>query len=213
MNVSLILGHPNPLSFNHAIAHTALDVLRSLGHTVFFHDLYAEDFDPNLPFCEFNQNAELPVDVRDYCEELKISSGIIVIHPNWWGQPPAIVKGWIDRILRPGVAYNFAEGDKGEGVPIGLLEGTAALVFNTSNTPVEREMNVFGDPLEILWRSCIFGLCGIKDFFRKNFGVVITSSAKKRRIWLEEVKNTTAHCFSGVSCNATNRTKSVLFDS
>jgi NAD(P)H dehydrogenase (quinone) len=196
MNISVILGHPNPLSFNHVIAHTAHHVLKGLGHTIFFHDLYAEGFDPNLPFDEFDENAELPADIRNYCKELMSSKGIIVVHPNWWGQPPAIVKGWIDRIFRPGVAYMFAERDKGEGVPIGLLEATAALVFNTSNTPLEREMKVFGDPLETLWRNCIFGLCGIKDFFRKNFGVVITSSYERRKIWLEEVKQAIAHHFS-----------------
>jgi len=54
-----------------------------------------------------------------------------VVHPNWWGQPPAILKGWIDRILRPGVAYQFLEGDAGEGVPVGLLKAETALIFNT----------------------------------------------------------------------------------
>ena len=37
--------------------------------------------------------------------EIREADGIIVIHPNWWGQPPAIMKGWVDRVLRVGVAY------------------------------------------------------------------------------------------------------------
>jgi len=45
------------------------------------------------------------------------------------------LKGWIDRIFRPGVAYEFNEGDKGEGIPVGLLKAKKAIVFNTSNTP------------------------------------------------------------------------------
>lgn len=56
------------------------------------------------------------------------------------GQPPAILKGWVDRVIRAGVAYEFAEGDSGEGVPIGLLKAKSALVFNTSNTLEEREL-------------------------------------------------------------------------
>ena len=55
-------------------------------------------------------------------------------------QPPAILKGWIDRVMRPGVAYEFLEGDSGEGVPNGLLKAKTALVFNTSNTPEDREL-------------------------------------------------------------------------
>jgi NAD(P)H dehydrogenase (quinone) len=51
-----------------------------------------------------------------HCREIADVDGIIV-HPNWWGQPPAILKGWVDRVLRPGVAYRFLEGDAGEGVP------------------------------------------------------------------------------------------------
>ncbi len=188
MNISVILGHPNPLSFNHAIARTAIRVLEGLGHTIFFHDLYAEGFYPNLPLAELDENANLPVDIQSYCEELAASNGIIVVHPNWWGQPPAIVKGWIDRVFRPGVAYRFLEGDKGEGVPIGLLKAKVALVLNTSNTPYEREAIIFGDPLENLWKKCIFGLCGIENVFRRNFSVVITSSEGRRKIWLDEVK-------------------------
>jgi len=100
------------------------------------------------------------------------------------------LKGWIDRIFRPGVAYEFNEGDKGEGIPVGLLKAKKAIVFNTSNTPPKREMEVFGDPLETLWKNCIFGLCGVKakDFYRRTFGVVITSSGKQREKWLKEVK-------------------------
>ena len=63
------------------------------------------------------------------------------------GQPPAILKGWIDRVIRPGVAYRFLEGDSGEGVPLGLLRAQTALVFNTANTPEDRESLVFRDRL------------------------------------------------------------------
>ena len=56
------------------------------------------------------------------------------------GQPPAILKGWIDdRVLRPGIAYEFIEEDSGEGVPNGLLKAKSALVFSTSNTESHRE--------------------------------------------------------------------------
>lgn len=105
------------------------------------------------------------------------------------GAAPAILKGYIDRIFRPGVAYRFEEGDGGEGIPRGLLKAKAAVVFNTSNTSLERETEVFGDPLETLWKNCIFDLCGVSTFYRRTFGVIVTSAAEQRRAWLDEVQD------------------------
>lgn len=191
----LLLAHPVAGSFNHAIAGTAAEALSAAGRKVFFHDLYAEGFDPLLPGEEIGRDAELPPAIARHCGELEESEGIVVVHPNWWGQPPAILKGWVDRIIRPGVAYEFLEGDGGEGVPRGLLQGKKALVFNTANTPAERERDAFGDPLELLWRHCIFGLCGIEEVLRRTFTVMVTSSEKERKEWLEEVRRAVGECF------------------
>ena len=188
MKVSVILAHPDPRSFNHAIAQTALSALRENGHQVAFHDLYAEGFDPLLPAAEIPEGTPLDPRIAAHCAEVAAAEGIVIVHPNWWGQPPAILKGWVDRVLRPGVAYKFLEGDSGEGVPIGLLKARAALVFNTSNTPRKRELGVFGDPLETLWKTCIFDLCGVKTFYRRMFGMVVTSTLEERQGWLAEVR-------------------------
>jgi NAD(P)H dehydrogenase (quinone) len=188
MKISVILAHPDPASFNAAIARTAVRHLEKNGHRVCFHDLYAEGFDPLLPAAEIPKEAALPSPVAVHCEEIRRADGIVLVHPNWWGQPPAILKGWVDRVIRPGVAYEFLEGDAGEGIPRGLLPARAALVFNTSNTRPEREREVFGDPLETLWRHCIFGLCGVHNFHRRTFSMVVTSTEVERRRWLEEVE-------------------------
>lgn len=195
MKVSLIVAHPNKASFNHAIAESAVDELRRNNHKIFYHDLYDEKFDPILQADEIPKDVILPVEIDNLCEEIAQSAGIVIIHPNWWGQPPAILKGWVDRVIRPGVAYEFLEGDGGEGIPNGLLKGKTALVFNTSNTPAEREQKVFGDPLEALWKNCIFDLCGVKDFYRKMFAVIVTSSEKQRKAWLQEVRETVNRFF------------------
>jgi putative NADPH-quinone reductase len=94
----------------------------------------------------------------------------------------------VDRVIRPGVAYMFAEGDSGEGVPVGLLKAHTAVVLNTSNTNANREETVFGDPLERIWKDCIFDLCGVKNFYRKMFRIVVTSTEQQRRQWLAETK-------------------------
>jgi putative NADPH-quinone reductase len=187
MKISLIIAHPDKDSFNSAIAKRCLETLAANGHTVCFHDLYAENFQAVLPAHEIPRTAELSGDLIKHCDEISTVDGIIVVHPNWWGQPPAILKGWIDRVLRPGIAYEFIEGDSGEGVPVGLLKAKSALVFNTSNTDSNREIHVFKDPLETIWKNCIFDLCGVHDFQRRMFNIVVTSSEKQRIGWLSEV--------------------------
>ena len=176
MKISVLLAHPDNKSFNHAIADYAIDQLKQAGHEVIYHDLYAENFDPIQPQEEFPKEVSLPPEIEKHCREIAKAEGIIIIHPNWWGQPPAILKGWIDRVIRPGVAYEFIEEDKGEGIPNGLLQADRALVFNTSNTETERENRVFGDPLETIWENCIFDLCGVKKFYRRTFNIIVTSS-------------------------------------
>jgi len=186
--VSLILAHPDKGSFNHAIAAAAAKTLKENGYRVHFHDLYKERFDPLLFEYEFSQNAPIPSAIQKHCRQISAADGIVIVHPNWWGMPPAILKGWIDRVLRPGCAYNFLEGAKGQGVPVGLLKAKTVVVFNTSNTAARREKKVFGDPLERIWKDCIFGLCGPKRFYRKMFHIIVTSSIQQRKQWLKETK-------------------------
>lgn len=188
MNISIILAHPNPGSFNHAIAKAAAEALCQNGHEVVLHDLYQEQFDPLLPAAELLRDPTLAPALARHCEETVNADGIIIVHPNWWGMPPAILKGWIDRVLRPEVAYRFEVNDKGEGVPVGLLKARAAIVFNTANTPDDREREIFGDPLELLWKKCVFALCGVKRVHRRPFTVVVTSTPEQRAHWLAEVR-------------------------
>ncbi len=186
MRISIILGHPNPGSFNHALAAAVQEALQKNGHQVILHDLHKEGFDPILPAPELGRDAQLPPLVKAHCDEIIQAEGIVIIHPNWWGQPPAIMKGWVDRVLRQGTAYKFGVNDKGEGIPIGLLKAQAALVLTTSNTPPERELEDFGDPLDNLWKRCIFNFCGIQKVERRNFEVVIISTPDQREKWLED---------------------------
>jgi putative NADPH-quinone reductase len=195
MRISVILAHPDNRSFNHAIARTAVETIEKNGHRVFFHDLYQEGFDPLLCSEEIPKDAQLTGLIKKHCEEISAADGIVIVHPNWWGQPPAILKGWVDRVIRPGIAYEFLEGDAGEGVPKGLLKAGTAIVFNTSNTASEREKDVFGDPLETIWKNCIFGLCGVAHFHRRTFSIVVTSTEIKRNQWLDETRRAIDNLF------------------
>ncbi|MFH1821368.1 MAG: NAD(P)H-dependent oxidoreductase [Methanobacteriota archaeon] len=195
MKILLILGHPDKGSFNHAIAESVKSTLLKMGHQVMFHDLYAEGFEPILPPGEISASGKVDSTIKTHCEELISADGIIIVHPNWWGQPPAIIKGWIDRVLRPRIAYRFY-GTTEAGIPEGLLKAKTALVFNTSNTFEEREKAHFGDPLENLWKICVWNFCGVKKFFRKTFSVIVESSLEQRKQWLKEVEELVTKEFS-----------------
>lgn len=188
MKISVILGHPYNESFNAAIAETVVTTLKKSGHMVVFHDLAQEDFDPVMSGSELvKDTTENPL-VLTHQKEIREAEGVIIIHPNWWGQPPALLKGWIDRVLREDIAYTFPEGDNGGGLPIGLLKAKVGLVFNTSNTPENRENTAFGDPLHRIWKDCIFDFCGIKVFDRIIFRVIANSTKAQRSKWLAEVE-------------------------
>ena len=187
MKVSVILAHPYEKSFNHAIYDKVINTLEESGVDGFFHDLYKERFDPVL---SKNELGKLPAKdklVRTYAKELVASDVLVFIHPNWWGQPPAILKGYIDRVIRPPYAYDFPENDAGGGLPIEKLKGKVGVVFNTSNTEELRENEYFRDPLSSIWEKCVFGFCGIEETHRVMFRVVADSTEEVREKWLEEV--------------------------
>jgi len=191
MKVLVIIGHQRKGSFCHAIAQTAVGQLKAAGHEVLYHDLYEEQFDPILPDEEIPKGAALSPVVRRHCDEVTAADGFLVVHPNWWAQPPAILKGWIDRVFCQGVAYEFGEG----GAIVGHLAGKTAVVFTTSNTPRDVELKLFGDPLQNLWETCVFGFCGVERFYRRNFESIVMSDQQQREGWLAEVQQTVAEYF------------------
>ncbi|MFH0916214.1 MAG: NAD(P)H-dependent oxidoreductase [bacterium] len=182
----VVLGHPNQESFNHAIATTAVKALQANGHEVIFHDLYAEGFDPVLTQEEFTAEEVSDAVVKAQCDQVAAADALVVIHPNWWGQPPAMVKGWMDRVLRFGVAYTFEE-ENGEEVAVGLLRARSALILNTCMTTEENDRSQYGDPLERLWKNSVLGFCGVTEFHRLNFRMVQTVSQEEREAMLESV--------------------------
>jgi putative NADPH-quinone reductase len=183
MRILLILGHPKPHSLNHAIAEEASMVLKELGHEIIFHDLYRERFDPVMSAGEEQlPEAELPEVIKTHLYDFKEADGVVFVHPNWWGGPPAILRGWIDRIVRAGSCYDFTE----HGV-VSHVGNKIVQIFSTSNTPRDVEIKVYGDPIENFWKVVVFGLLGTKSFERRNFESVVLSTTEERHHWLAEV--------------------------
>ena len=109
MHILLVLAHPLAESFAAAVAGTARETLEEAGHTVDVLDLYRENFDPRLTAAERAGYFDIPYDsseVANLVARLKAAEGLILVFPQWWFNFPAILKGFFDRVLAPGVAFS-----------------------------------------------------------------------------------------------------------
>jgi putative NADPH-quinone reductase len=186
----VVVSHPDAASFNHAIAHDSAAVLEALGFTTYLCDLYADNFDPVITKGEVRGQRTEDQLTNMYISLLASAEVLVVVHPNCWGAPPAMMKGWMDRVFAEGSAYAFEKScDQGD-VPRGLLRTDIAIVFNTSNTDEDRERVEFGDPLERIWSDCLLRYCGVQKIIRRIFRIIATSSVQQREAWLREVRQT-----------------------
>ncbi|MEG3083015.1 NAD(P)H-dependent oxidoreductase [Sphingomonas sp. PB2P12] len=103
---AVILCHPDPSSFDHAIADTYRDAVRAAGQTVVLRDLYALRFDPVLKADE-RPTLGSPVISADVMAEIDVLAGsdvFVLIYPIWFGSAPAMMKGYVERVFGAGVA-------------------------------------------------------------------------------------------------------------
>lgn len=200
-DVMLLLAHPRATSYCHAIAERIGEQLLQLGHRVRSHDLYAERFDPILASYESHTSGELIESVLTreedplialHREELRRAEALVVVHPNWWGMPPAILTGWVNRIVVPGVAYRLADAT---GHPEPLAPIQDLFVINTSDTTDEREETLYGDPLASIWGRCVAPYLGGPRVTRRVLRPVTNASAEQRSHWLDEIDALTARTF------------------
>ncbi|MFI8101170.1 NAD(P)H-dependent oxidoreductase [Streptomyces sp. NPDC086023] len=189
----MYLAHPRPGSFNHALFDAVVAELRARGATVSAHDLCAEGFSPVLSAYETETVEAAPrahdAQVSLHRAEVATLDALVFVHPNWWGMPPAVLTGWVQRVLAPGVAYKLGTAD---GEPAGLLRAGRALVLNTSDTPADREASEFGDPLHHIWSACVLPYVGVSDVRRFVFRTVTDSSGEERATWLARARQQAA---------------------
>ena len=116
MEVVVVLAHPNDDSWNHEIASCACDALRRAGHLVHLLDLYALGFTAAMTEDERRAyHTSVPVldpMVADHAALVRAADALVFIYPTWWSAMPAILKGWLERVLVPGVAFRFDERGK-----------------------------------------------------------------------------------------------------
>lgn len=136
MRVLLIYCHPCPESFNAAIRDTALTSLRDSGHDVHLTDLYAEGFDPVMSADE-RRGYHTPVEnerpVADHLERLRWAEALVIVYPTWWYGPPAMLKGWLDRVWLPHATFGMPE--PGKPISRKLTNIRAIVAISTLGSP------------------------------------------------------------------------------
>jgi putative NADPH-quinone reductase len=123
MKVLVIHAHPVPESFNTALFHTVVATLERAGHEVRGTDLYAEGFDPVLSTAErrryHDDAAANEAAVAGHVAALRWTEAVVFVFPTWWFNVPAMLKGYLDRVWLPGVAFHMdpAGGPISRGLP------------------------------------------------------------------------------------------------
>lgn len=166
MNILLVVAHPEPTSFNAALAGVAHSTLRDMGHDVRVSDLYAmgwkavadgDDFaireNPHVLRLDKEQTfahegGTTSADIAAEQEKVAWADLVIFQYPMWWFGPPAILKGWFDRVFTRGFAYL-----PGRKYDTGLMRGKRAMVSVTTGTSSDTYApdGIDGAILDVLW--------------------------------------------------------------
>ena len=181
--ILIINGHPNPSSFNFAIAEAyrkgALDS-KAVVETITIADL---NFNPNLKF-GYQKRTELEPDLIQAWEKIQKSDHLVWIHPVWWGGLPAITKGFIDRLFLPGLAFKYRENsvwwDK-------LLTGKTAHIITTLDQPSWYYRIFYGRPSINQLKKSTLEFCGIKPVKVTYVGIIKNAKEEQRKKWIEKV--------------------------
>ena len=168
MKTLVILAHPERQSFCAELARRAADRLQAEGEVQFL-DLYAEGFDPVIRPSHFPDRASaerfepmveqahqaatgaVTGDIARHQAALEWSDRLLLVFPLWWWSMPAILKGWVDRVLAMDFAYGSAN-----------LDGRIGMLCTTAETKAERFVPTDGNnPLHHIERG-ILKFCGFK---------------------------------------------------
>ncbi len=142
MKLLAIYAHPKGPSLNRSILESIETAAAANGHELRIRDLYALEFNAALSADELHlhqKDGNAPDDVREEQMHMKWADILLFIYPIWWYAQPAILKGWIDRVL----TFGFAYGRSPEGIK-GLLKHSKALVFQTAGAGEAKYRDIKG---------------------------------------------------------------------
>jgi putative NADPH-quinone reductase len=161
MRTLVVHCHPNPESFSAALHATACAALRKGGGDLRVIDLYAQGFDPVMKRDErvayIDNPGLIEARVQPHVDALRWAEHLVFVYPVWYHGPPAMLKGWLERVFLPGVAFSPAT-RKGDKTAPGLRHVRRLTVVTTSGAP-HWWLWVVGNPNRRLFTRAIRGLC------------------------------------------------------
>ncbi len=160
MRCLIVTAHPLANSLCQTLANTASDVLRENGHEVVREDLYAQEFSPALNASErsaYYQKTYDITNVQNQANNLREADALVLCFPTWWFGFPAILKGWLDRVWVPGVAYDHAS-DLGAIKPR-LVQLKKVLVITSLGSPWWVDKFIMRQPVKRILKTAILGTC------------------------------------------------------
>ena len=130
MKVLIVIAHPQRDSFTQALAERFAEGVAAGGHEAEIADLYDEGFEPLVSAPELDdwQKGIILPEIRAYQERIKSSDGLVLAYPVWWSTPPAILSGWLQRVLTQGFAFQHV-GSRTEG----MLKLRAQMLVNVGS--------------------------------------------------------------------------------
>jgi NAD(P)H dehydrogenase (quinone) len=183
----ILLAHPNSGSFNHAVCKAFVGGLKQAGADYEINDLYASGFNPLLAGEDFNQFEDggvLPADILAEQAKVDRTDCLAMIYPVWWNEAPAILKGWFDRVLSKGWAYDISA----EGAFKSLLKLKRVVILNTADNPAELLEDIgLNDAARLTKAEGTFTFCGAAEIDHRILGEV-SSNEDGRKRFLKEVQ-------------------------
>jgi len=130
--ILVILAHPDEDSFSGSVAERYLAGAKFAGHEVELIKLGELKFDPIL-YKGYKEIQELEPDLKLAQKKIKWADHLVWIFPNWWGSFPAILKGFIDRVMLPGFAFKYK---KNSLLPEQFLKNKSARIIVVMDSPI-----------------------------------------------------------------------------
>jgi putative NADPH-quinone reductase/1,4-dihydroxy-2-naphthoate octaprenyltransferase len=184
LRVLVINGHPRLGSFSDALADAYASGAVEAGAAVRRLRLADLTFDLNVLQPSPREQETEPA-VADAMDQVAWADHLVFVFPTWWGTMPALLKGFLDRVLMPGFAFEDRDDDEGWDQ---LLLGRSAHLLTTMDTPAFVYRWIYGSPgLNGLGRATL-GFCGIAPVRRSIYGPIKTSDAAGRKRWLADAR-------------------------
>jgi putative NADPH-quinone reductase len=186
--ILIIVGHPDPepTRLCRALAAGYAEGARSAGHEVRLIDIATLDFPLLRTMEEFGQRP-MPSTLEDAAKAIRNAEHLVFIFPLWLGTMPALLKGFMEQVMRPGVAFAYPEPGKG-GFAKTVLKGRSARVVVTMGMPAFfYRLWYLGHGIAGMRRN-ILNFVGISPVRETLFGQVEGASDDTRRKWIATMR-------------------------